>query len=79
MAIRTSFGWLADKSLENAQKVYEGTDFSAGECQQSRVLVRQYPDFAALNQDSQFEIWSTELYQAIHQAPWKFVTYSSND
>lgn len=79
VAIRTSFGWLTDKSLENAQKVYEGTDFSAGECQQSRVLVRQYPDFAALNQDSQFEIWSTELYQAIHQAPWKFVTYSSND
>lgn len=79
IAIKTSFAWLADRSLATAQAVYEGNDFFAGECQQSSVLIRQYPSFSALLEHDEFETWSERLYQAAYQAPWQITHYSTDN
>lgn len=75
VAIKTAFTWLAKNNLELAQITYEGTEYSAGECQQSSVLIRQYPSFERLNQDQQFEKYTERLYSAIYNAGWKISNY----
>lgn len=75
VAIKTAFTWLAKNSLELAQTIYEGTEFSNGECQQSTVLVRQYPSFELLNKDQQFEKYAEKLYLPIYNAGWEISNY----
>ncbi|UYZ85484.1 exodeoxyribonuclease V subunit gamma [Entomomonas sp. E2T0] len=75
VAIKTAFTLLSKNNLDLVQTAYEGTEYTLGECQQSAVLVRQYPSFELLNQHQQFEKWAEKLYQPIYQADWQLSTY----
>lgn len=76
IAIKSAFSWLSkQKNIVEAQKTYEGSDFSQGECQQHAVLMRQYPTFDQLNQQGQFEYWAEKLYQPIIEAEWETIPY----
>lgn len=75
IALETAFNWVEKKDLSEAQAIYEGTDYTPGECQQSTVLIRQYPSFEQLNHNQQFEYWAEILYQAIFSAPWEKNAY----
>ncbi len=72
VAVRSAFAWLAalpdqDAAYEQAQKVYEGSAFAAGERTGSPYLTRQYPDFAALWSEGAFGEWAATLYQPLLQ------------
>lgn len=75
IALETAFNWIEKHDRDEAKLVYEGTDYTIGECQQSNVLIRQYPTFEQLNSHQQFEYWAEKLYQAVYSAPWIKNTY----
>ena len=72
VALKTAIAWLAagdeDKALKAASETYEGGFQRTGEVGQSASLARQYPDFAVLSADGDFQAWSEDLYQALLQA-----------
>lgn len=77
IAIKTAFTWLSKgKNNDIAEETYQGNNYTAGECQQSMVLLRQYPNFQALNHNQQFQQWVEKLYQPIFEAPWQITRYS---
>jgi len=70
LAPRTAFAWLAndpDKALAAAEQAYQG------EAATHPALRRQYPDFAALLADEEFDGWCQTLYAPVHTAGWQVV------
>ena len=70
VALDTAFNWIAKHNLTEAKVIYDGIDYAIGECQQSTVLIRQYPTFEQLNNNQQFEYWAEKLYQSLANASW---------
>ena len=76
VAVKTAFAWLAQsdpaKADAAAQKAYEGDgQTSDGERRESAALARQFPDYAALMADGEFEDWCDALYRPLFDAPWR--------
>jgi exodeoxyribonuclease V gamma subunit len=70
VAPRTAFAWLAnepDKALAFAEQAYQG------EAATHPALRRQYPDFAALLADEEFDGWCQTLYAPVFTAGWQVV------
>lgn len=65
VALKTSLAWLQDNNEDKARSVYEGSYNLTGEVQGSASLARQFPNYAALTADSQFQLWSERLYQPL--------------
>lgn len=72
VALDTAIAWLSagdeEKAARAACETYEGGYQRTGEVEKSASLARQYPDFAALTADGDFQAWSQDLYQALLQA-----------
>ncbi|BAP41779.1 exodeoxyribonuclease V, gamma subunit [Pseudomonas sp. StFLB209] len=77
VAAKTAFAWLAQagddlKAEAAARKAYEGDGQNTnGERAESTALLRQYPDFAALQDSELFSGWCESLYKPLFDAPWQ--------
>ena len=83
VAVKTAFAWLGQtdpvKAHAAARKTYEGDgQTTEGERRESAALARQFPDYAALMANKEFEEWCDALYRPLFEAPWRSVNREEN-
>lgn len=77
VAPKTAFAWLSQagdplKAEAAARKAYDGDGQNTqGERAESIALLRQYPDFDALQDSESFAGWCEALYKPMFDAPWQ--------